>query len=620
MLPSVNESDAGVQRPFLLRGYNSDPEAPLVIYRCRDHCPGGSPGTCSDGRSGVTCAVCPRGTFGSLQGRCAKCVEGNQAFWLIGGAILLLAGLFPAYVLLTAPYSPKSRVSGVTIAVLGLLVTLVQNLLVIRTAPTTWPGMMLVMTNVLYGITLDPQLVGVACVGLDVVTMYFLRVLVFPAMIGILLLTFALTQLWPNLCQCAVRGLLACYRPLARILRTPMPSITMAYGPWTWYGTACVIGKFCQMTFPTMANVGLSPMMCYSHPGGQMWSVVNYSNTACGTSEHVWMLIVGGVLLTFTTAFLVLCIWAGRSAPRLSLQGQAALKFLFEEFRPDMVWFGVITLMRGACLSLPSVFAPNRPNVQLVMMHSVMLISLVFQANCQPWKSPALNLVDTIVQCLFLTLLGVGLGGLEQSEEAVDVLHGLGTVVCICLSVVFGLVLSTLSVALLFEKVFRSEALGRYCNTLGEAPTSALIVFLLQNLANSIQKYASHRSSIASAVEQLGTYDARMILMALMILETEIGLSTTEGFSLPRINATLTPEASEPSRVSAGLSTAVAKRRIAKRLSQVECKNWMRSQESLKSEESQQSKDSINFAVSEEPDQSDHADVDRESDMVKTYV
>ena len=43
---------------------------------------------------------------------------------------------------------------------------------------------------------------------------------------------------------------------------------------------------------------------------------------------------------------------------------------------------------------------------------------------------------------------------------------------------VFGLVLSTLSVALLFEKVFRSEALGRYCNTLGEAPTSALIVFL----------------------------------------------------------------------------------------------------------------------------------------------
>ena len=42
-----------------------------------------------------------------------------------------------------------------------------------------------------------------------------------------------------------------------------------------------------------------------------------------------------------------------------------------------------------------------------------------------------LNLVDTIAQCLFLTLLGVGLGGLEHSEAAVEVLHGFGTMVCI---------------------------------------------------------------------------------------------------------------------------------------------------------------------------------------------
>ena len=43
---------------------------------------------------------------------------------------------------------------------------------------------------------------------------------------------------------------------------------------------------------------------------------------------------------------------------------------------------------------------------------------------------------------------------------------------------VFGLVLSTLSVALLLDKFFRSEALGRYCTALGEAPNSGLIMFL----------------------------------------------------------------------------------------------------------------------------------------------
>ena len=63
-------------------------------------------------------------------------------------------------------------------------------------------------------------------------------------------------------------------------------------------------GKFCQVTFPTMANVGLSPMMCYKHPGRAQWqsdvwhrgvkmpggqhhSLTKYSNTFCGSRDHV---------------------------------------------------------------------------------------------------------------------------------------------------------------------------------------------------------------------------------------------------------------------------------------------------------------------------------------------
>ena len=59
----------------------------------------------------------------------------------------------------------------------------------------------------------------------------------------------------------------------------------------------------------------------------------------------------------------------------------------------------------------------------------------VCQAYFQPWKSSALNLVDAILQSLFLTLLGVGLGGLEHSESAVSILHLLGAVFCIALLV-----------------------------------------------------------------------------------------------------------------------------------------------------------------------------------------
>ena len=60
-----------------------------------------------------------------------------MAFLQVGGLLhsmeqlifssLRLAGVFPAYVLLTETYSPKSRVTGVVITVLGLLVTVVQR-------------------------------------------------------------------------------------------------------------------------------------------------------------------------------------------------------------------------------------------------------------------------------------------------------------------------------------------------------------------------------------------------------------------------------------------------------------------------------------------------------------
>eukprot|EP00434_Breviolum_minutum_P005159 symbB.v1.2.004548.t1/scaffold245.1/size253980/5 len=120
------------------------------------------------------------------------------------------------------------------------------------------------------------------------------------------------------------------------------------------------------------------------------------------------MLIVGICLLTVATAFLALCIWAGFNAPRLSWQWQAALKFVFNHFRPDVGWFGIVTLSRGLLLSLPSVVASNSPNVQLVLLHSVMLLSLAFQGYFQPWKAPMLNLLDSLTQALLLTLVGQG--------------------------------------------------------------------------------------------------------------------------------------------------------------------------------------------------------------------
>jgi len=39
---------------------------------------------------GFTCAECPRGTFASLEGRCAQCAEGNQALWMTLGCEMVV--------------------------------------------------------------------------------------------------------------------------------------------------------------------------------------------------------------------------------------------------------------------------------------------------------------------------------------------------------------------------------------------------------------------------------------------------------------------------------------------------------------------------------------------------
>ena len=76
---------------------------------------------------------------------------------------------------------------------------------------------------------------------------------------GILLATFAFSRLLPS-----------AFERLQRLQRLrKWPFVLRLFERWTWHGTACVIGKFCQVTFPTMANVGLSPMMCYRHPGSK---------------------------------------------------------------------------------------------------------------------------------------------------------------------------------------------------------------------------------------------------------------------------------------------------------------------------------------------------------------
>ena len=101
---------------------------------------------------------------------------------------MLLPGIFLAYNALSKPYAAKNQVSGVVGCLLGLFVETVQNLLVISSAPTTWPPVMVGMATYASVATLNLEALGLACISsmgnIGVVARYFCQTLVFPSMVG----------------------------------------------------------------------------------------------------------------------------------------------------------------------------------------------------------------------------------------------------------------------------------------------------------------------------------------------------------------------------------------------------------------------------------------------------
>lgn len=82
---------ADPELPRLRPMYFSTPAAPLSIYRCVSGCPGGAPGSCQQGRQGLTCGEC-EAEFYMADGVCQPC---ETATWglLMFGAIAYVVGV-----------------------------------------------------------------------------------------------------------------------------------------------------------------------------------------------------------------------------------------------------------------------------------------------------------------------------------------------------------------------------------------------------------------------------------------------------------------------------------------------------------------------------------------------
>ena len=312
---------------------------------------------------------------------------------------------------------------------------------------------------------------------------------------------------------------------------------------WEWHKTVGLAGSFFQSFFTAMSNIAMVPFMCYTHPSGDS-SLLKYPNVFCSssqhstwnrsTSEHSIMQLAGGTLLVLCLSHFILCCWAVCQAPSWSRNAPHRLigiYFLIANFKPSKWWFGLIPLVRGPLLSVPSVATTDLPGINLTLMLCVMIVSSAFYLWFQPWKTPLLNLVDTISTSLFLVLLAISIY-LEPAEpESLGIVEFLGFSAYYMSMAVIVVVFFLAFALMLLKRCKKLRGEPRIVN-LGTLPEPEEMLSKILEISSTLESQeADRRELLLKKMALMSSHDLFSVQMALNILcsDCELGEVSSGG-------------------------------------------------------------------------------------------
>ncbi|CAK9072629.1 unnamed protein product [Durusdinium trenchii] len=478
-LQGANGTD-DVPNPHILEGYFSYPEEPLATYKCRDAmCPGGAPGSCLGGKEGLTCRRCPEGQFAS-SGPCHDCGDYVGALWVVG-LVAMAGGVTGAYYVSSSRYIPKASPIFRALVSGDIAVMVLQNVAVVQVVWGSGTGLeFFTFTSFL---VLDLDGAGISCLWPSAAGQYAGVVTLWPIILFLILIVYLCSKL--------------CRR---RFVWTPARTIGLA-------------GKFLQVGFTSMTNLGLMPFVCFRHPNGA-YSMLKYSDIICGSGEHVLMQVFGGCLLALGLIFLSVCTLWTMMAPKWSSNAEklGQVNFLIRRFQPNTWWFGLFLLTRGPFLSLPTILAPDSSSLQLSMMLMVLMVSLGVQATVQPWQTPWLNLADTISVSALACVLAVSLGCADgECEPAMETLW---VVLAVSLLLILGFFVLMAWLGALYSQVAGKDLafLNLYKTSHPET-----IVEGLRDLTRKVSQ--EDQEQLTHAVANLCFYDLQSAHLAIQALQ-----------------------------------------------------------------------------------------------------
>lgn len=527
------ESELYEEVPMVEQGYHSTLEAPLDIYKCIGHCPGGRPGTCDAGRIGVTCGNCPKYEFIQDE-RCRPCRPVHSALWVLACPLIFIL-IICSYYMSNKEHGVRATAASCIFQLFGLILVFCEIIAVVQSVAVEWPKGLAVALSYFEVFGLSFESLGLGCLAGTSLRSYVAQSFFFPILVVGCFVVQGLTQI------------------------IPFPK-RFLHLKWTKTATCNMLGHLLQEAYIMMSNIAFIPFSCFTHPNGSE-SLLTATNILCGSAEHRNMQVFGAILGLLCMVFLALCSYAALKAPAWSDSPvrMSCIRFLIDRFRPDVWWYGIILLVRGPLLSIPAIVAANLPGLQMTGLMGIMLISVLIQVRFLPWNALLANVADAASCSLLLILLSIGIARLPApvGKWGNGVLDISGIVVALLILAVWVVVVLAVAI-LVFRKAILKREETRIIN-LGKLARSRDVLLILEDISSHVNGWSSAQMQrVDDAINQLCVYDYQVLCTSLMLLSVEVGIGgrSSLGSTSMRIR---------------GVSTKAQKlRRTMSRLSQVE--------------------------------------------------
>jgi len=385
------------------------------IYSCQGNekrCRGGQPGAmCAAGRIGAACGACEEGTMPQADGSCLECTGGSAVLGWLAFSVFPIVASIMLYNGVNRPLKCKATAADCAGLSASLLVTGVQTMGVFGLTAIPWSGMARDAIKGASLFALDLEMLSLECARPDAGTAtsrYVASIMLFVvAVLPVPLLHFC-SQLLP-----------------ARYKWAAPKSINTS-------------GFVLQMLFMPVANVALTPMMCYEHPN-KLRSVMQYPEVICGESTHSGLVVGGIVLVLACLGFYCGMVLVAVKVPDLSQrEGSTILvsaRFMMTKYTPTRWYWSCIVIPRAFLFSFVSVVIPDDARAQMLLLLIILSVYAALVCAKWPWKAPLVNALDGWIS-IFLVVALAGASANIPATDSESMWNGMVFASLICIYVI----------------------------------------------------------------------------------------------------------------------------------------------------------------------------------------